>query len=211
MTTATSRPPGSDKGQPGRPDALDGRTARRLENRDRILESALDLVAEGAELDVDRIAKRAGVSVRSVYNHFPTARHLVAGMYERGTARMRPFLEDLPAPTVPFEVRVTRWVRTWARMQEEIAAIRWQALVAEDKHPDLQPELASLRQAHRTEIQRIFPEIDDPQAQAAAVAVTDSLTWRALRRHQALSFEAACGVVEEAIRRLAADGGVKRR
>ena len=65
--------------------ALDGRTARRLANRDRILDAALDLVAEGAELDVDTIAERANVSVRSVYNHFPTARHLVAGMYERGT------------------------------------------------------------------------------------------------------------------------------
>jgi AcrR family transcriptional regulator len=187
----------------GDPPQLDGRTARRLANRERILDAALDLLAQGVELDIDEIAVKAEVSVRSVYNHFPTARHLVAGMYERGTARMRPYIEDLPSPTVAFDARVPRWVRTWARMQEEIASIRWQALVAEDKHPDLQPELASLRRAHKAEIQRAFPEIEGKDAQAAAAAVTDSLTWRALRRHQGLSFEAACGVVEEAIRRLA--------
>jgi AcrR family transcriptional regulator len=203
MTTATSRPGRSDDAAgTGAASALDGRTARRLENRDRILESALDIVAEGAELDVDRIAERAGVSVRSVYNHFPTARHLVAGMYERGTVRMRHFITELPEPSEPFDERVRRFVRTWARMQEDLAPIRWQALVAEDKHPDLQPELAALRRAHKAEIKRVFPEIRGAQAQAAATALTDSLTWRALRRHQGLGFDAACAVVEEAIRRL---------
>ena len=74
MTTANSLGPTS----------LDGRTARRIANRDRILDTALDLVAQGSDLDVDTIAERSGVSVRSVYNHFPTARDLVAGLYERG-------------------------------------------------------------------------------------------------------------------------------
>jgi AcrR family transcriptional regulator len=182
---------------------MDGRTARRLANRERVLDAALALVAEGHELDIETIADRAAVSVRSVYNHFPTARHLVAGMYERGTVRMRRFIDDLPTPSVPFDQRVTRFVRTWARMQEELAPIRWQALVAEDKHPDLQPELTSLRRAHAEQIKRMFPEVRGDKAHAAATAVTDSLTWRVLRRHQGLSFERACGVIEEMIRRLA--------
>ncbi len=199
MTTATSRPENPESV----PRSLDGRTARRLANRERILDAALDLVAKGVELDFDEIALRAAVSVRSIYNHFPTARHLVAGMYERGTERMRHFIAELPGPAVPFEDRVRRFVRKWGRMQDELAPIRWQALVAEDKHPDLQPELAVLRRAHREQIARVFPEIGGAQAQAAATALTDSLTWRALRRHQGLSFEGACAVVEEAIRRLA--------
>ena len=162
-------------------------------------------VVRGVELDFDDIASSANVSVRSIYNHFPTARHLVAGMYERGTARMRHFIAELPGPKVPFDQRVRRFVRTWGRMQDELAPIRWQALVAEDRHPDLQPELAILRRAHREQIGRMFPEIQSTKAQAAATALTDSLTWRALRRHQALGFDAACAVVEEAIKRLAGD------
>jgi AcrR family transcriptional regulator len=195
MTTATSRSERSD--------GVDGRTARRLENRERILDAALELTAQGAELDMDEIAASAKVSVRSVYNHFPTARHLVAGMYERGSDRVRPFLEQFPGPGVPFDERVRTWVFVWGRIQDEIAPIRWQALIAEDRHPDLQPELAELRRAHRTEIKRVFPEITGKNAEAAALAITDSLTWRALRRHQRLNFDAACGVIEETLRRLA--------
>lgn len=181
--------------------SLDGRTRRRLVNRDRILDAALDLAAEGSTADVDDVARRAGVSVRSVYNHFPTVRALVAGMYERGAERLRPLLAYLPDPTDPFEMRVRRWVAVWARIQEDIAPIRWRALVAEAEHPGLQPELDALRAQHRAEIDRMFPEICDEDARRAVVAVTDSLAWRAMRRHQGLSFDEACAVVEGTIRR----------
>jgi AcrR family transcriptional regulator len=190
MSTATS---------PAR--GVDGRTARRLANRDRILDVALDLVAEGAEVSVETIAEHAAVSVRSVYNHFPTARDLVAGMYERGTERVLPLLEGAPSPDDPFDERVRQWVRVWARVQEEIAPIRWRALIAEAEHPDLQPELA-LRRAHAGEIERMFPEIRGRSELSAAIAATDSLTWRVLRRHLGLSFEAACKVTEETLLRL---------
>jgi hypothetical protein len=98
---------------------------------------------------------------------------------------------------------VSRWVAVWARVQEEIAPIRWRALIAEDVHPELQPELAHLRRRHRAEIKRIFPEITDKQAQLAAVAVTDSLTWRAMRKHQGLTVDAACAVLKDMLKRLA--------
>lgn len=180
---------------------VDGRTARRLANRDRILDVALDLVAEGAEVSVEILAERAGVSVRSIYNHFPTARDLVAGMYERGTERVRPLLERAPSPDIPFDERVGQWVRVWARVQEEIAPIRWRALVAEAEHSNMEPELA-LRRAHRAEIERMFPEITGADEIAAAIAATDSLAWRILRRHERLSFEAACRATEQVLRRL---------
>jgi AcrR family transcriptional regulator len=199
MTTATS-PLDAPLGAPSK---QDGRTVRKLANRNKILDAALDLTAEGAEVNPETIADAAEVSVRSVYNHFPTARELIAGMYERGTEQIRPLLEDLPSIDVAFDERVRKWVRIWARVQERIAPIRWRALIAEDEHPELQPELESLRRAHRAEIKRAFPEICGRPAQAAAVAATDSLMWRSLRRHQGLGFEASCDVIEETIRRLA--------
>ncbi len=168
-----------------------------------MLDAALELVAEGAEIDVEKIAERSGISVRSVYNHFPTARHLVAGMYDRGSEQVRPYLEQMPPPDMPFDERVTKWVSIWGRIQEEIAPIRWRALVAEDKHPDLQPEIEELRRKHKTELRRMFPEIRGRGAFAAALLATDSLAWRALRRHQGLTVDAACKVIEETIRRLA--------
>jgi AcrR family transcriptional regulator len=167
-----------------------------------MLDAALDLLAEGAEVNAETIAERAEVSTRSVYNHFPTARELVAGIYERGAEQVQPLLAKLPSIDVPFEERVSQWVHIWARIQEQIAPIRWRALVAEDRHPELQPEEAELRRRLRLEIKRVFPEICGRQAQAGALAAADSLMWRSLRHHQGLSFEAACEVVEEILRRL---------
>ena len=79
---------------------------------------------------------------------------------------MRPLLDELPSVDVPFDERVPRWVRVWARIQEEIAPIRWRALVAEDQHPELQPELAELRKRHRAEITRDLPR--DPRPPSAS-------------------------------------------
>jgi AcrR family transcriptional regulator len=181
---------------------LDGRTARRLANRNKILDAALALVAAGAEVDAESVSSRAGVSVRSIYNHFPTERGLIAGMYERGTELVRPLLAGLPSTDMPFAQRVRAWVKVWARIQEDIAPIRWRALIAEDEHPELQPELADLRRAHTNEIKQRFPEIRGRPEQAAARAITDSLTWRALRKHQRLSFDAACDIVTDVLTRL---------
>lgn len=181
---------------------VDGRTARKLENRDKILDAALDLVAAGRKPGVELIAANAGVSVRSVYNHFPTTRDLIAGMYQRATDRVRPLLAQMPSSEASFEERLAQWVEVRGLIHEEMAAIRWQALVAEEQHPERQPELAALRTAHRMDVQRMFPELGD-RALAAAVAITDSLAWRALRKHQGLSFEESCEVVTAAIRKLA--------
>lgn len=116
---------------------------------------------------------------------------------------MRPLLEKLPSIDVPFEDRVKQWVRIWARIQEQIAPIRWRAMVAEDDHPELQPEETELRRRLRAEIARAFPEICTRTSRSAALAAADSLMWRSLRHHQGLSFDAACEVVEEFITRLA--------
>jgi AcrR family transcriptional regulator len=181
---------------------LDGRTARRIANRNRILDAALDLGAERTDVTIEDIAERAGISERSIYNHFPSVRELIAGMYERGAEKLRPLFAYLPSPQDRFEDRVRAWVAVWARIQEEIAPIRWRALVAESEFPDLQPELGQLRSIHKAEIERMFPEITDEESRRVVVTMTDSLSWRSLRKHQGLGFEEACRVIEETIKRV---------
>ena len=183
--------------------SLDGRTARRIANRNRILDAALELGAERTDVTVEDIAQRAGVSERSIYNHFPSVRELIAGMYERGAEKLRPLFAYLPSPQDRLEDRIRQWVAVWARIQEEITPIRWRALIAESEFPDLQPELQQLRSMHQAEIERMFPEIDCEESRHVVVAMTDSLSWRTLRKHQGLGFDEACSVVEETIRRMA--------
>ena len=52
----------------------DGRTAVRLRHRQAILDAAVTLIdeGEGARFSADELARRAGVSRRTVFNHFPS-------------------------------------------------------------------------------------------------------------------------------------------
>lgn len=68
-----------------RGDKIDGRRARGLRTRDAIISALLDLIASGdVAPTAQRIADRAGVSVRSVYQHFTD----VEGLYADAAARM---------------------------------------------------------------------------------------------------------------------------
>jgi AcrR family transcriptional regulator len=73
----------------------------RLEQRDltrrKILGAVLDLVADGAldELSVPQVARRSGVSLATIYRHFPTKDDLVAAAAEE------PARQALASPTRP--------------------------------------------------------------------------------------------------------------
>ncbi len=63
---------------------IDGRRARGLRTRDAIVSALMDLIATGdVAPTAQRIADRAGVSVRSVYQHFTD----VEGLYADASAR----------------------------------------------------------------------------------------------------------------------------
>lgn len=57
----------------GMPAETRSRRSDALRNRDRLLAAAADLFAErGLEVPLDEIARTAGVSIGTLYNHFPT-------------------------------------------------------------------------------------------------------------------------------------------
>jgi AcrR family transcriptional regulator len=66
------------------------RRAQAAGTRDRILEAVSELVAAGAigELTVPAVAARAGVTVRTVYRHFPTRADMVDAMQKWALQRM---------------------------------------------------------------------------------------------------------------------------
>jgi AcrR family transcriptional regulator len=80
------------------------RSEQRAQTRDRILEAATELLADEAvdELTIPLVAGRAGVSVRTVYFHFPTKDDLCETVAERldttiGAIRYPDASDELPA------------------------------------------------------------------------------------------------------------------
>jgi AcrR family transcriptional regulator len=60
----------------------DGRTALKVRHRQAILDAAVALIdeGEGARFSADELARRAGVSRRTVFNHFPSLDEVLLGV-----------------------------------------------------------------------------------------------------------------------------------
>jgi AcrR family transcriptional regulator len=64
------------------------REAQAQRTREQILAGLVRVLSRGvAELSIPAVAREAGVSVRTVYRHFPTERDLLAGLTARGQER----------------------------------------------------------------------------------------------------------------------------
>jgi len=77
---------------------MNGKQRQRVRTRNAILDALADVIAEsgGLEFSIQQVADRAGVTHRTVYNHFPTREALRDGLAERveellaATGRPRP-------------------------------------------------------------------------------------------------------------------------
>src|SRR4051812_13114522 len=116
------------------PDAThreDGRAARARRTRDAIVTALLELLEEGDLRPTgDLIAGRAGVSERSIFQHFPERDQLLAAVGERQRERVLAIVERIP-PELPLDERIDRLVDQRARVWEYIAPVRRAALLNE--------------------------------------------------------------------------------
>ena len=89
----------------------DGRSARALRTREAIVDACIGLVEEG-ELrpTAPRVAERAGVSVRSVFQHFDDLPSLHIAVSERIVARLAVLLHPID-PSMPLDDRIVAFVR----------------------------------------------------------------------------------------------------
>ncbi|MGB6056875.1 MAG: TetR/AcrR family transcriptional regulator [Microthrixaceae bacterium] len=80
----------------GAPTATDGRVQRGIRTHSRIVESLLDLISEGSsEPTAHQIASAAGVSVRTIFQHFSDLEALYGDMIKAQTVRFTPLFESL--------------------------------------------------------------------------------------------------------------------
>jgi AcrR family transcriptional regulator len=73
------------------------RAAQAAQTREMILDALVRVMARGvADLSMPAVARESGVSLRTVYRHFPTKRDLLAALNVHLDARMGYSLEPLP-------------------------------------------------------------------------------------------------------------------
>jgi TetR/AcrR family transcriptional regulator, regulator of autoinduction and epiphytic fitness len=185
---------------------IDGRRARGERARAAVLDAILDLIQEGdLKPTAERVAQRAGVSLRLVFHHFADLESLYAAAADRQFERLRPLMKPLPADGA-FDNRLEAFLRQRVRLWEKVTPVRRASLLLEPFSKAIRERLDAARALARNEVANVFRhEIEKlPRAQRsdviAALDVASAWqTWEALRRHQGLSIEPARRVVAHMI------------
>lgn len=197
---------------------LNGRQSRAALSRLAICEACVDLVQEGMlRPSADQIAERAGVSRRSIFNHFADLAELYDAVVEVGMQRCAPLLQPISGRE-PIERRVEHLGDVRSTFLEATAvftrALTAQVLVGPAADQALRVSRDALRLQHR-DVERLFDRelsgLPSPvraevlEAMSAAMA---PLAWEHLRYGRENSVPAARAVMKRTLRAILRDAGV---
>jgi AcrR family transcriptional regulator len=180
---------------------IDGRTQRGRRNREAIIDALLACYDDGIlRPSVDEVAARAGVSARSVHNHFDDVEALRAEVAQRQWERFARFVSSI-APTLPVAARVEQLVAQRAAFFEGVTPVRRAALLSLPDSPTIAANLARLDRTLRRQLERAFPELARDELDAIdAIASWDA--WNRLRAAQGCSVSRARRILVTTIRTL---------
>lgn len=135
---------------------VDGRTARAQRTRDAIVGACVALVDAGDyRPTAPRIAEEAGVSVRSVFQHFDDLETLFAMVADRAMSSLAGLVLPID-PDLSFGERVDVFVLQRSRLLEAVTPIRRAAAVHSPSSPGIQARVAAGHQLLRTEVEAVF-------------------------------------------------------
>jgi AcrR family transcriptional regulator len=184
----------------------DGRTLRSLRTREAIVDATIGLLEDGdLRPTAPRVADRAKVSVRSIFQHFADLETLHAAVAERLVERVAVLLLPVP-PDGPLPGRIDQFVHQRTLLLEAVTPIRRAAAVHGPFSPEITARLQDGQAFLRAEIEHTFgPELEAMGAARADVldgldAVLSWSTWDGLRSGAGRDLDGARRVV----RRLAA-------
>jgi AcrR family transcriptional regulator len=160
--------------------------AKRTQARERVVQSAHELIATGGyrAASVAAVARRAGVATGSVYRHFPSKADLFAEVFRRASQREVDAMAEVHAGSGSVAQRLAGGVERWARRALKARRLAW-ALLAEPVDPAVEAERLEFRRAYRDQMAALIAEgvasgelpDQDPELTAAALigAIGESL------------------------------------
>jgi AcrR family transcriptional regulator len=185
----------------------DGRSARAERTRNAVVDALLDLIDEGqVRPAAAEVAQRAGVSLRSLYQHFDDVETLFRVAAERHQLRVA-HLEQMPDLPADLGRRVRVFVEHRARWLEANSPMRRAAALQQPFSDGVANRLAAGHRRHRDLIATVFaPELSRPPESErllwALEAATTWTTWEHLRSTQGLARDDAVAVMELTLSRL---------
>lgn len=196
------------------------RSERRERSRQAICDACLDLVAEGVlQPSADQVAERAGVSRRSIFNHFDDLAELYDAVVAAGMARYGA-LPEVPR-TLPVAERVSRLAEARAVFFEATApfarALAAQMLVGAAREQAWRVSKTAL-DAQRDELRRLFardlerlPGPERAELLDALAAAASPASWDYLRNGRSLTPARAQAAMTRTLGALLRDAGLLER
>ena len=191
---------------------LDGRSARALRTREAIVDACISLVEEG-ELrpTAPRVAERAGVSVRSVFQHFEDLPALHSAVNQRIVMRLKALLHPVDV-TLPLGARIQAFVRHRGALLEAMTPYQRAAKVHGPFAPEIEEAVRVGNGYLRDEVAGVFqleidqaPPVDRRELLEALATVLSWATWDTMRSDGARSVDEASAVARRLVRSLLAE------
>lgn len=189
----------------------DGRTVRSERTRQALVDALFALLEEGdLSPTAERIAERAGVSERSVFQHFHDREALFQAVcvqqYERVVRALKPVDASLPLPE-----RIDSFCDERARMLERISPVRRAGQLIEHESGVVAGWLETARKGAAADVERVFRSELEPLERgeravllAALVSASSWQAWEGMRMHQRLGVERARAAMRATLRALVA-------
>jgi TetR/AcrR family transcriptional regulator, regulator of autoinduction and epiphytic fitness len=180
----------------------DGRTVRAERTRQALVDSLLGLLDEGQRAPTAAtVAARAGVSERSVFQHFPDREALFEAVAREQYERVVPTLRPIDS-SLPLSERIDQFAAQRARLYEQIGGVRRAALLIEHESSAVAGWLTTARQAKAAEAERVFrreldavPGDEREPLRAALITLCSWAAWDSWRTHQRLSVARSRGAL----------------
>lgn len=189
---------------------IDGRTARAVRTKDAIVDATLALIDEGDLRPTGpRIAERAGVSVRSIFQHFDDLDALFSAVGERVVVRIAALIRPIE-PGDPLPVRTAAFLEQRTTVVESLTPVLRAALVHAASSPVIRGQFENGHQFLVAQIEDVFgPEIaaagvDGPVLRDGLVVALSWPSWDLLRGAQGRSVAEAREVAEAMVTALLA-------
>lgn len=181
---------------------VDGRTLRSERTRERIVGAALDLIREGeAQPRTAVIADRAGVSVRSIFQHFADTEALFIAVADRVVRDVLKLARAIPE-SASLEDRVNALLEQRAEICETLMPLLRSAAIHQSGSASLAERARAGRmyarfrseQVLRPELDRLPPAVRQETLDALTAAM-DWETWANLRLQYGLEARGAAAVM----------------
>jgi len=191
----------------------DGRTVRAERTRQALVEALLGLLDEGQpKPTAAEIAARAGVSERSVFQHFPDREALLEAVAREQYTRVVPTLVPIDS-SLPLPDRIEQFAQQRARLYEQIGGVRRAGLLIEHESTSVAGWLTTARQQKAAEVERVLrreldatPPDEREPLRAVLAMVCSWSAWDSWRSHQRLSVPRSRAALETALRALLRQG-----